>query len=284
MFITLTTDFGEGSTYVAAMKGVILGLNPWASLIDLSHRIPPQDLRYTAYFLANVLPCFERDVLHVVVVDPGVGTDRQLLYVEAGGHRLLVPDNGCWTTTDFAAPPRVRRLAEPSYWRHPVSNTFHGRDILAPVAAHLSLGLDPALLGPETSDWVTLEPSRPHVNRATGEVIGEVQFVDDFGNLITNISAQALFVVTQSDPSGRAPRRTAQRHDWPATLRVRVGDGEVPRFVRTYADAAPGSLVFLFSSGGRLEVAAVQGSAARQLGATAGTRVVIAPNSGSPAP
>src|SRR3954454_24532173 len=95
--ITLTTDFGADSPYVAAMKGVILGINPTARLVDLSHQIPPQDLRHEAYFLATTIPYFPREALHVVVVDPGVGTERALLYVDMAGHRLLVPDNGCWT-------------------------------------------------------------------------------------------------------------------------------------------------------------------------------------------
>src|SRR5437588_7383498 len=112
--ITLTTDFGENSPYVAAMKGVILSLNPSARLVDLSHQVPPQDVRHAAYFLATALPYFPPKGLHVIVVDPGVGSERALLYVEVDRHRLLVPDNGCWT--DLArlttAMPRVLRLAE----------------------------------------------------------------------------------------------------------------------------------------------------------------------------
>src|SRR5258708_2611532 len=141
--ITLTTDFGEDSPYVAAMKGGILGINSCARLLDLSHQIPPQDVRHASFFLAAAIPYFPSDVLHVIVVDPGVGTDRALLYVVVQGHRLLVPDNGCWTELERGAigPPKVLRLAEQRYWRQEVSATFHGRDILAPVAGHLSLGL-----------------------------------------------------------------------------------------------------------------------------------------------
>jgi S-adenosylmethionine hydrolase len=276
--ITLTTDFGQGSPYVAAMKGVILGINPWAHIVDLSHAIPAQDLRQTAYFLRNVLPCFAPGPLHVIVVDPGVGSDRALLYVEADGHRLLVPDNGCWTVFDADAALEVRRLAEPRFWRQPVSSTFHGRDILAPVAAHLSLGVDPALLGPELSDWVALEPSRPRLDAAMGRVIGQVQFVDTFGNLITDISGAALFNLTQTAPGRGGKRRTTQWHDWPAHLHIRVDTAEVTQFVRTYAFADPGKLVFLFSSDGFLEIAVVQGSAAAELGAQVGTRVTVTRN------
>src|SRR5262249_35067851 len=154
--ITLTTDFGEESPYVAAIKGVILGINPAARLIDLTHQIPPQDVRHAAYFIASSIPYFPSDAIHVVVVDPGVGSERAILYVEIEGHRLLVPDNGCWTVLK-GAPPRVIRVAERAFWRPEPSNTFHGRDIFAPVAGHLSLGLDPVLLGPAVDHWERLE-------------------------------------------------------------------------------------------------------------------------------
>src|SRR5207245_11704106 len=133
------------SPCVAAMKGVILGLNPSARIVDLSHQIPPQNLAYAAFFLAGAIPTFPHEALHVIVVDPGVGTERALLYVEVAGHRLLVPDNGSWTSlaAHVTESPRVIQLTEARFWRHPVSATFHGRDILAPVAAHLSLGIDP---------------------------------------------------------------------------------------------------------------------------------------------
>src|SRR5262245_9382522 len=128
--VTLTTDFGEASPYVAALKGVLLTVNASARVIDLSHQIPAQDIRHTAYFLAAVVPYFPAGVIHVAVVDPGVGTTRALLYVEVAGHRLLAPDNGCWTLIGPRPlqPERVIRLEEPRYWRQTVSATFHGRD------------------------------------------------------------------------------------------------------------------------------------------------------------
>ncbi len=268
--ITLTTDFGTGSPYVAAMKGVILGINAAARIIDLSHAIPPQDLHYTAYFLRTVLPTFPPGPVHVIVVDPGVGTDRALLYVEMAGQHLLVPDNGCWTGLASPAFLHLRRLTEPRFWRHPVSATFHGRDILAPVAAHLSLGLDPAALGPVTSEFVKLESIQPTRDPVSGAILGQVQFVDPFGNLITNVPAQAVRELTPTAPAGDAVRRTA--------MRVCVGTTEVARQVRSYAEAEPGQLVFLFSSEDFLEVAVAQGNAARQLGARVGTPVTITMN------
>src|SRR5262245_5025923 len=161
--ITLTTDFGADSPYVAAMKGIILGINSQARIVDLSHHIPPQDIAHAGFFLTAAIPFFPPGVIHVVVVDPGVGSERAVLYVEAAGHRLLVPDNGCWT--EFAqilpAPPVVRRVSESCYWRPTVSATFHGRDIFAPVAGWLSRGLNPENLGPLVSNWAHLEMPAP---------------------------------------------------------------------------------------------------------------------------
>ncbi len=263
--ITLTTDFGEESPYVAAMKGVILGINPRARIVDLSHQIPPQDIHYAACFLTWSVPYFAPEVLHVVVVDPGVGSDRAVLYVEIGKlHRLLVPDNGCWTGLPNADPAGevgpggalAIRVSEPRFWRSPVSATFHGRDIFAPVAAHLSLGTPGRALGPFVKDWVRLKVRMPEVG--ADRVAGEVMFVDHFGNLITNIAGSAI-----------APLL-------PAGVRITVGGHEVPRFVRTYSEAEAGSVVALLSSsGGMMEVAVTDGSAARQLGVGLGSPVVV---------
>jgi S-adenosylmethionine hydrolase len=255
--ITLTTDFGEDAPYVASMKGVILTINPEARLVDLSHQIPPQDVRHAAFFLASAIPYFPAAVIHVIVVDPGVGTDRALLYAEVGGHRLLVPDNGCWTllACEVSPAPTVRRLAEPRYWRQPVSATFHGRDILAPVAAYLSLGVPSESLGPVVTDWVRLDIPQPEL--APDGLRGEVIFVDHYGNLVSNIPAEA-FLAFAARP-----------------VRITVGDQEVPRCVRAYADAEPGTLVALVGSAQRLEIAVTQGHAAQRLGASVGTPVTV---------
>jgi hypothetical protein len=260
--ITLTTDFGDGSPYVAAMKGAVLAVNPDARLIDLGHAIGPQDLRHASFFLRAAVPYYPAGTIHVIVVDPGVGTERALLYVEVAGQRLLVPDNGCWSELARGAsvPPVVHRLAEPRYWRPHVSATFHGRDILAPVAGHLSLGLDYRLLGPALSQWVELPAPAPLL--ATDQLRGEVVFVDPFGNLITNIPGEAY-------------------RWWQDRLAaVVVGEQAVDRRVRTYGEAPPGTLVALLSSVDTLEIAVTQGSAAARLGAGVGTAVRVTAPSG----
>lgn len=256
--VTLTTDFGDSSPYVAAMKGVILGLDPSARLVDLGHGLPPQDVRHAAFFLAGCLPFFPPDTIHVVVVDPGVGTARALLHVEAGGQHLLGPDNGCWTlaVAQMGAAPRVRRLAERWFWRESVSSTFHGRDILAPVAAHLARGVRPEELGPLVSEWVELP--FPRARTEPDRLRGEVVFVDHYGNLISNIPGAAFRELV------RGP------------VRVRVGRRVVTQCVDTYAEADPGTPVALVSSGGWLEVAVTGGNAAAVLRARVGTPVEVA--------
>jgi S-adenosylmethionine hydrolase len=253
----LTTDFGADSPYVAAMKGVILGINPKARLLDLSHQIPPQGVRHAAFFLRSCIPFFPSAVIHVIVVDPGVGTDRALLYVEVEGHRLLAPDNGCWTELARGAsrPARVIRLSASRYWRNPVSPTFHGRDILAPVAAHLSLGEDPQKLGPIAREWVRLDMPSPTLE--AGRLIGQVIYVDHFGNLITNIS-RAAYANMAAGP-----------------VRIMVGKQEVTQRVQTYGEAPPGTLVALISSAELLEIAIAGGNAAERLDARVGSLVSI---------
>jgi S-adenosylmethionine hydrolase len=254
--ITLTTDFGRASPYVAVMKGVILSINPNARVLDLTHDIRPQDVRHASYFLATAVPYFPPGTIHVCVVDPGVGSERAALYADTPDQRLVGPDNGVFTGV-------IRKLGchaagvltAPRFWRTPnPSSTFHGRDIFAPAAAHLSLGVRFPEIAPGGIDPVQL-PQRCAVTFGK-KWRGEVQFVDDFGNVITNVPACKL----KSLP-----------------VRVTLGGTRlgVVRWVRTYSEASPGDLVSLFSSDGFLEIAQVNGSAARRLGVDAGAAVEL---------
>jgi S-adenosylmethionine hydrolase len=254
--ITLTTDFGRASPYVAVMKGVILSINPTAHIIDLTHEIRPQGVRHASYFLTTAVPYFPPGTIHVCVVDPGVGSERAALCATTPEQVLVGPDNGVFTGVFRKLGRRsAGALTAPQFWRTPSpSTTFHGRDIFAPVAAHLSLGVDVAEIAPGAVEPVELTKrcAVTFGNRWSGEV----QFIDDFGNLITNIPACKL-----------------------KALPVKVALGGTAlgavRWVRTYSDAAPGELVCLFSSDRFLELAEVNGSAARKLTVEVGTAIEL---------
>ncbi len=253
--LTLTTDFGLGGPYVAAMKGVVLGLAPGATLVDLSHSIAPQDVAAGAFVLAEAFSSFPEGTVHLAVIDPGVGTGRRSVAVEARGHWFVLPDNGLVAEVlRGGEPTSVREIRNPGLWRSPVSATFHGRDIFAPVAAHLVLGRDPAEIGPAIDSLASTMPAGPTVD---GEgLIGSVIFVDPFGNLITNLQAKGGW----GEPGS-----------W--TIRLL---GKTVESTRTYGDRPAGSLVALVGSSGRVEVAEVGGSAAGRLGAGRGTPVRLA--------
>jgi S-adenosylmethionine hydrolase len=255
--ISLTTDFGAGSPYVAQMKGVILSRCREIDLIDITHAIAPQNIREAMVVLADVTPRFPAGTIHVAVVDPGVGTARRLIYAEIADQRYLAPNNGLLSLLAASNPPRrVIALENPQYWLPQPSRTFHGRDILAPVAAHLASGLDPAVLGPIVETIELLDCPRPRVT--SDQVAGEVIYVDSFGNLITNIHREEVAALGE-------PRR----------LTVACRDREIRGIVPTYAAALPGELLALFDSQGRLEIAVAGGSAAQRLSAGVGDVVTV---------
>jgi len=256
--ITLTTDFGTGSPYVGAMKGVILSINPAATIIDISHAVPAQDITRGALVLEDTTPWFPDGTIHVAVVDPGVGTARAILYARIGAQQYIAPDNGLLSRLMARwQPSMVLRLTATEHWLPAVSYTFHGRDIMAPVAARLSLGLDPRLLGPAAGQLDQLDLPLPQV--IDEKVRGEVISIDSFGNLITNIAFDLL---------------AGKPNDTRAC--VVCGIYETFGIYHTYGEQAPGMLVALIGSAGRLELAIVGDNAAARMGVSIGTPVVVA--------
>lgn len=254
--ITLTTDFGLADHFVAAMKGVILGIAPQARIVDISHQIEPFAIAQAAFTLDQAARCFPRGTVHVAVVDPGVGSARRPLLVEAGGHYFVAPDNGLLTMIYARSQPRVRVITAGRYFRHPLSRTFHGRDIFAPVAAHLALGAAPASFGKPISDYVRGEFERP-VQTAAGRWRASILAVDRFGNLITNLPAADFAFL------GQVP------------FRLKAGRRVVKRWAENYSEAAVGELLLLAGSSDYLEVAAREASAARLCGCAAGDVVEL---------
>jgi S-adenosylmethionine hydrolase len=255
--VTLTTDFGLRDAYVAEMKGVMLGIAQAArqplQLVDVTHDLERHDITEGALALEAAVPFFPPGTVHLAVVDPGVGTTRRGLGVAAGGHLLVGPDNGLFTPFFADDEWRAFEVAEADYRLPIVSRTFHGRDLFAPAAAHLATGVDPARLGPAVYDPVRL--AWPEVRAVAGAVAGAVVHADRFGNLITSIHARSI-------------------EPFDAELRIRVGGRDVP-LVGTYAELAAGRPGALVGSGGRLEIAVREGSAAAVLRARRGTAVVV---------
>lgn len=256
--ITLMTDFGLKDGNVGVMKGVIWSIAPHAHIADLSHLIPPQDIAEAALILARALPYFPPGTVHVCVVDPGVGTQRRPVAVELGEQRVVGPDNGLITMALEVAeaqrlPVQAVHLNQPTYWLPTVSHVFHGRDIFAPVAAHLSNGAPLSQVGAPVNDLVRLELPRPQ--HTAGGWQCQVIHVDHFGNLSTNLRREHL-----GNPAG---------------LRLRIGSAEINDFVRTFGERPPGALVALFGSTGNLIISEVNGSAARRLDVRVGAPVEV---------
>jgi S-adenosylmethionine hydrolase len=255
--VTFLTDFGAGSGYPAQMKGEVLRRLPGATLVDLSHEVPPFDVLAGALLLEACVPRFPASAVHVAVVDPGVGTARRpLCVVDREGRRLVGPDNGL--LSPFLGPGSAAfLLSDPELVPHDPSPTFHGRDLFAPVAAWLAGGGDPGRLGPPVNDPVRLTGLSAH--GTPGGIEGTCLAADAFGNLITSI-------------------RRADLGDG-AVAAVTVA-GRPVRLVVTFGEGLPGELVALWGSGGRLEIALREGSAARVAGLARGTPVRVATRSG----
>ncbi|MFC1902613.1 S-adenosyl-l-methionine hydroxide adenosyltransferase family protein [Chloroflexota bacterium] len=275
--ITLTTDLGLSDAYVAAMKGVILGINPEAKLVDICHTIQHQNIPQAAFVLSTAYPFFPRRTVHLVVVDPGVGTSRRAIILRTPSADFVAPDNGVlsYVVQESVAEPakddavlqqiELKRnmeaiaITRPQFWHTPVSSTFHGRDIFAPVAALLSLGFPPIDFGEAISSVTVLPLPHPYPE-PDGSLVGHVLHVDGFGNLITDIKGEDL-----------------PQTEWSVT--IEVGGQRISGLSHTYAEG--GGLLALIGSNGYLEIAVKEGSAHALLDAKIGDEVRIKRRSGS---
>lgn len=255
--IALMSDFGARDHYVGTMKGVTLGICPDVTLVDITHEIPPHDVRAAALELAACYRYFPAGTVFLVVVDPGVGSARRGLAVETADHRFVAPDNGVLTAVLRESPPRgVVELSERRYALPTVSRTFEGRDRFAPAAAWLAKGLKLTGLGRSAGEYVTIEIPEPEVS--DGRIVGEVLRVDHFGNLVTNIDSKSFDRLAQA-----------------GAISLVAGEHTVGRFVTTYAEAAPDEACALIGSTDHVEIALNVGSAAAQLGLGPGAVVTI---------
>jgi S-adenosylmethionine hydrolase len=237
------------------MKGVILGICPGAQLIDISHEVTPYAIPEAAFTLEQAWRSFPKGTVHLVVVDPGVGSARRPILVEAAGHRFVAPDNGVLTMLFDSTPGyKVRVITASRYFREPVSQTFQGRDIFAPVAARLAAEVDPARFGKRIKDAVRLDFAKP-VRRGPKRWTGTILKVDRFGNLITNFDSNAW-------------RQLSER-----PFEIRVGIGSVVKLAPHYSAMAAGDLFAIGGSAGYLEISMNQGSAAAAVDAKTGGTV-----------
>lgn len=252
--ITLLTDFGTNDGYIGAMKGVILSVNPNVTIVDISHKIQPQNIQQAAYVLDTFHPYYPENTIHIIVVDPGVGTIRQAVILKTPRAFFIAPDNGVLTPV-FKDRIETIAITNPDYWLSQVSTTFHGRDIFAPVAAHLSLGISPDRFGEIISSLVILPNSQP-ITGMKGTVIGQVIHIDHFGNLITNIKTSDL---PQTD------------------FFIEIKHHVIHRLSSSYAEGD--ELLALVGSNDHLEIGVKNGNAAACLGVEYGERVDVITNS-----
>src|ERR1700722_11914249 len=266
--ITITTDFGTNDHFVGAMKGVIVDIVPEAQIVDISHAVQPFDVLDGALTIAQAYSYFPNGTIHLVVVDPGVGTARRPILASSDGHHFVAPDNGVLSMV-YAREERihVRHITSEHYFRQPVSNTFHGRDIFAPVAAYLAKQVDSHKFGDEIEDYVKFAAPRP---RAAGEnrIRGVVLKVDRFGNLVTNVTAAdvpALFAA-KTGP-----------------FKIVVGSREVTDIRAAYGEGGPGEVFGILGSMGYLEIVANRAAAAQLTGAVKGSEIMISLGDGAAA-
>lgn len=254
--ITLTTDFGTSDHFVGVMKGVILGIHPPARIVDITHEVQPFEIPDGAFTIAQAYKYFPKKTIHVIVVDPGVGSTRRPLLAEAAGQYFIAPDNGVLSMVLAKEAAKVRHITNERYFLKPLSRTFHGRDVFSPVAAHLASGVLPARFGKRIEDHLRLTFFAPvHTGKHTWT--GSILKVDRFGNLITN------FHVDEFSQLRTRP------------FELIAGLKTIQRLALTFTEGAAGEIFAVIGSSGYLEVACNQGSAAKALGCGAGSPVEL---------
>jgi len=259
--VALLTDFGFKDSYVGVMKAVILSRAPSANVVDLCHNIMPQDVVEAAFVLASSYSYFPSGTIFTCVVDPGVGTSRRVLCLTSEKYTFLSPDNGLLSIMSSELPSKtIYAATNEALFLKPVSGTFHGRDIFAPLAGHLAAGEEPAKLGPVTTRIAGMNLPRP-IKTAEGVLKGQVVYADQFGNIITNISESTVTANLTGDLS---------------KVSVTVGRRTVNGIERTYSDVPEGGLLALFGSSGFLEISVNMGNAQQTLASQRGDEVVLA--------
>ncbi len=254
--ITLTTDFGTSDHFAGTMKGVILRDPQAAQIVDITHDVQPFEIADGAFTIAQTYRYFPKNTIHVIVVDPGVGSTRRPLLAESGGHYFVAPDNGVLSMVFGERKTRVWHVTNKRYFLHPVSRTFHGRDVFAPVAAHLAAGIPPVRFGKRIEDYLRLTFAQP-VPNGKNTWTGAILKVDRFGNLATNLHI---------DNFADVKTRPFELHIGPRTL---------SRLALTFTECEPGDIFVIVGSSGYLEIASNQSSAAQTLGCGAGTPVEL---------
>ena len=255
--ITLLTDFGTTGHYVASMKGVILNINPLCTLIDITHQVSPHDIQEGAFILDKTYFYFPKGTIHLSVVDPGVGGARKAVLLVTQNYFFVGPDNGLFTlVAQREKVKQVVALFQKKYFLSKVSNTFHGRDIFAPVAAHLSLGIKPNVFGYEVNSLKKLQFGKPVIKE--GKLLGEILHIDTFGNLVSNIDEEKLFRFIK----GR-------------TFAIRVGRTLIRSLKKGYWEGNKGEGIGLIESGGFLEISINKGNAQKVLKVKKGDPIQI---------
>ncbi len=260
--ITLLTDFGFEDEYVASLQGVLLSILPMVRIVHISHAVPPGDIRRAAFLLERTYSYYPRGTVHLAVVDPGVGTARKMLAVQTDNFFFIAPDNGLLSPVFHSSESiNVYEITNKNLFRATPSNTFHGRDIMAPIAARLAGGLDVSEVGPQIATEQCVRLKSPASCYEDGKITGEVVRIDHFGNLCTNIPLAALYKAKLKD------------------ARITIKNLSIQGITRTYGATASGTALALADSHDFLEIAVANGSAAAQTGAVIGDQVLVAKNS-----